>query len=113
LETRLKNKSKNEGLIPVFINHAKTYYEDREILFERKHELISFIFHYFRQRENGIQPFEDFKESFLSTSLTEIENIIGLKNTGDFEGRLNRIKKHLINEQTSKRKEKKILMKML
>jgi hypothetical protein len=111
LETRLKNKSKNEGLIPVFINHAKTYYEDREILFERKHELISFIFHYFRQRENGIQPFEDFKESFLSTSLTEIENIIGLKNTGDFEKRLSRIKKHLINKQTSKRKEKKIWVK--
>src|SRR5256885_1643119 len=42
LETRLKNKSKNEGLIPVFIEHAETYYNDREILFEMKHELIPF-----------------------------------------------------------------------
>jgi hypothetical protein len=47
LETRLRNKSKNKELIPIFIEHAKTYYEDREILFKNKHELI----HYFRQRK--------------------------------------------------------------
>src|SRR6266496_124655 len=40
LETKLKNRSKNEGLIPVFIEHTETYYKDREILFELKHQLI-------------------------------------------------------------------------
>src|SRR4051812_1122393 len=65
LETRLKNKSKNKELIPIFIEHAKTYYEDREIIFENKHELIPFIFHYFRQREKEMlndHTFKDFKE---------------------------------------------------
>jgi len=87
LETRLKNKSKNEGLIPVFIEHAETYYNDREILFENKHELIPFIFHYFRQRENEMTNEQTFEEK-LGTHLTEIENIIGLENSGNFEKRL-------------------------
>ncbi|RGB33212.1 hypothetical protein C1646_705012 [Rhizophagus diaphanus] len=110
LESRLKNKSKNEGFIPVFIEHAETYYKDREILFENKHELIPFIFHYFRQKENEIsinQIFEDFKDSIL----TDIEKIIGLENTGDFQERLNRIKEHSIKDQTSKRNKKKIWVK--
>lgn len=99
LESRLRNKSRNQGLIPTFIKHAEAYYKDREILFQRKHELIPFIFHYFKQRENEIsnnQTFEDFKEN-LETRLTEIENVIGLEKSGNFEIRLNRIKEHLIN----------------
>ncbi|CAB4384022.1 unnamed protein product [Rhizophagus irregularis] len=42
------------------------------------------------------QTFEDFKEN-LETRLTEIENVIGLEKSGNFEIRLNRIKEHLIN----------------
>ncbi|PKY50953.1 hypothetical protein RhiirA4_467729 [Rhizophagus irregularis] len=62
LETRLRNKSKHKELIPIIIEHAKMYYEDREIvLFKNKHELI----HYFRQRKKEIsvndQTFKDFK----------------------------------------------------
>ena len=82
------------------------YYNDREILFENKHELIPFIFHYFRQRENE-QTFEE----KLGTRLTEIENIIGLENSGNFEERLNRIKENLINEKASKRNQKTIWVK--
>ncbi|CAG8511362.1 uncharacterized protein OCT59_017710 [Rhizophagus irregularis] len=99
LESRLRNKSRNQGLIPTFIKHSEAYYKDREILFQKKHELIPFIFHYFKQRENEIsnnQTFEDFKEN-LETRLTEIENVIGLEKSGNFELRLNRIKEHLIN----------------
>lgn len=113
LESRLRNKSRNQGLIPTFIRHAEAYYKDREILFQKKHELIPFIFHYFKQRENEISNSPTFEN--LETRLTEIENVIGLENTGNFELRLNRIKEHLINvnEQVSRRNTdtKKIWMK--
>lgn len=67
----LKYWEQNKELIPIFIEHAKTYYEDREILFKNKHELI----HYFRQRKKEIsvndQTFKDFKGK-LEAQLTEI-----------------------------------------
>ncbi|GBB93269.1 hypothetical protein RclHR1_02140022 [Rhizophagus clarus] len=110
LEARLKNKSKNEELIPVFIEHAKTYYEDREILFGKKHELIPFIFHYFRQRENEISNNQTL-EDCLKIWLAEIENMIGLKKLGDLKKRLNRIKEFLIKEKISKGNKKKIWVK--